>query len=166
MAKVTATIQKAMQEQNLTENHVTIKEREIGPMDASYHTMRVLPDCEEHRHEHPHEHVHKSTNKDNVKKITPLDTSYPTIQVFSDSKKLQTHDRMSAMSENTYREDKMNETYRENRNCAKDVMVTAPHYPRDRQTDTTSLALMARTCTRPKKIKMIAFAMEGEKGHN
>ena len=70
------------------------------------------------------------------------------------------------MHESTYQEDVMNETYRENRNCAKNVMVTAPHHPRDRQTDTTSLALMARTCTRPKKIKMIAFAMEGEKGHN
>jgi hypothetical protein len=101
-----------------------------------------------------------------VQKIAPLDASYPTIRVFSVSKKLQTHHKMSAMHESTYQEDVMNETYRENRNCAKNVMVTAPHHPRDRQTDTTSLALMARTCTRPKKIKMIAFAMEGEKGHN
>jgi hypothetical protein len=45
--------------------------------------------------------------------IAPLDALYPTIRVSSDSKKLQTHNRVSAMHESTYQEDVMNESYRE-----------------------------------------------------
>ena len=92
--------------------------------------------------------MHESTYKEDVKKIAPLDASYPTMRVFSDSKKQQTHNGMSAMHESTYQEDIMNETYRENRNCAKNVMMTAQHHPRDCQTDTMGPAQMARTGTK------------------
>ena len=55
-------------------------------------------------------------------------------------------------------------TYREEGNCAKNVLLSALHHQRDRQFDTTGLTLMTRTCT--KEIKMTTFAMEGEEGHN
>jgi hypothetical protein len=92
--------------------------------------------------------MHESTYKEDVKKIAPLDASYPMMRVFTDSKKQQTHNRMSAMHKSTYQEDVKHENYQENRNCAKNVMMTAPHHPRDCQTDTTGPALMARTCTK------------------
>ena len=72
--------------------------------------------------------------------------SYPTMRVLSDYEKKKTNHRMSAMHESTYKEDVKNKTYRENRSCAKNVM-TALHYPRDRQTHTTSPAQMTMTCT-------------------
>jgi hypothetical protein len=80
--------------------------------------------------------------------IAPLDASYPTMRVLSDSKKQQTHNRMSAMHESTHRGDLKDKTYLENGNCAKNVLMSAPHYPRDRQSDTMGPALMARTCTK------------------
>ena len=97
MTEVTAPRQKAIEDNNLVEDHRTREEGEIAPLDALYPTMRVS----------------------------------------SDGEKQQTHHRMSAMHESTYQEDVKNETYRENRSCAKNVVMTALHHPRDRQTHTS-----------------------------
>jgi hypothetical protein len=48
----------------------------------------------------------------------------------------QTHNRMSAMHKSTYRGDVKDKTYREDGNYAKNVLMSTPHYPRDRQSDT------------------------------
>ena len=53
--------------------------------------------------------------------IAPLDASYPTIRVSSNSKKLQTFHRLPTMHESTYQEDVKHKTYRENRSCVKNV---------------------------------------------
>jgi hypothetical protein len=109
------------------------------------------------------------TSKEGV--IAPLDSLYPTMRALSDGEKQQTHHRMPAMHESTYQEGVKDETYRENRSCAKKMMMMALHHTGDRKTHTTSPAMTTRTCTKTskeghKKIKMIAFAMEGEEGHN
>jgi hypothetical protein len=93
--------QRAMEEQNMAEDHRTREEGEIAPLDASYPTMRVS----------------------------------------SDDEKQQTNHRMSTMHENIYKEDVKNKTYRENRSCVKNVVVTALHHTRDCQTRMTSTAL-------------------------
>ena len=122
--------------------------KRIAPLDALYPTMRVLSDCEKQKTTHRMSAMHESTYKEDVKKIAPLDASYPMMRVNSDSKNQQTHNRMSAMNESTHRGDVKDKTYRENGNCAKNVLMSAPHYPRDRQSDTIGPALMARTCTK------------------
>ena len=104
--------------------------------------------------------------------IAPLDALYPTMRVSSEGEKQQTHNRMTAMHEITYQEAVKNKTYQENRSSAKNVMMKALHHPRDRQTHTTSPALMTMPNTmegeqvEDKRIKMIPFAMQGEEGHN
>ena len=50
-----------------------------------------------------------------MKKIAPLDASYPMMRVNSDSKNQQTRNRKSDVHESTYQEDVMTKTYRENR---------------------------------------------------
>ena len=109
--------------------------------------------------------------------IAPLDALYPMMQVLSDDKKQQTKHRMSPMHETTYQEDVKNETYRETRSSAKNMVMTALYHPRDHKTHTTRPALMTMTyqCGEQvkkkeqeghKKIKMIPFATEGEEGHS
>ena len=95
--------------------------------------------------------MHESIYKENVMKTAPLDALYPTMRVLTNSK-------MSTMHESTQRGNVKDKTYQENGNCAKNVLMSAPQYPRDPQSDTIGPALMARTCP---KTKMIAFAMEG-----
>jgi hypothetical protein len=95
--------------------------------------------------------------------IAPLDASFPTMRVLSDHKKQLTHNRTSTMHESTHRGNVKDKTHQENGNCAKNVLMSAPHYPRDCRSDTIGPALMAGTCP---KTKMIAFAMEGVEGHN
>jgi hypothetical protein len=147
------------------------QEGEIAPLDASYPTMRALSDSKKRQTHNRMSAMYESTNREDVKnepyqeqnhgsvtchttktmkegEIAPLDALYPTIRVLSDSKKLQTRNRMSAMNENTYRGDVKDKTYQENGNCAKNVLMSAPHYPRGRQSDTIGPALMARTCTK------------------
>ena len=96
--------------------------------------------------------------------IAPLDGSYPTMRVLSDSKKQQTHNRMSFKHESTHREDVMDKTYRENGNCAKNVLIpsTLPMRPPIRHHGSGTDGQDLYNDKRPKKIKMIALAMEGE----
>ena len=150
MTEVPAPKQKAMEDQKT-------KEGEIAPLDALYPTMRGFSDDEKPQTHHKMLAMHESTYQEAVKnetyrgtrscaktmegEIAPLDALYPTMRVSSDDEKQQTHHRMSAMHESTYKEDVQYETYQENGSRAKNMMMMALHHPRDRQNQTTSLVL-------------------------
>jgi hypothetical protein len=68
--------------------------------------------------------------------IVPLDAAFPTMRVLSDRRKQLTHKRTSAMHESTHSGTVKDRTYQENGNCDKNVLISAPHYPRDCQSDT------------------------------
>ena len=91
-----------------------------------------------------------------------MDASYPKMRVLSDNKKQKTHNRMSAVNENIHRGDVKDKTYRENGNYTKNVLMSALHYPIRHHRSSTD----AKDLYKDKEIKMIAFAMEGEEGHN
>jgi hypothetical protein len=99
----------------------TMREGEIAPLDALYPMMRVLSNHEKQKTRHRMSAMHECTHKEDVKKIAPLDALHPTMRVSSDDEKKQTLNRLSAMHKSTYQEDVKNETYRENRSCAKTV---------------------------------------------
>jgi hypothetical protein len=139
VTEVPAPIQKAMKEQTLVEDHRTGKEGEIAPLDASYPTMRVFSDSKKKQTHNRMSAMHESTYQEDVMNETYQEDVM---------NKTYRENRMSAMHKSIYLEGVKYETYRVNRNCAKNVMMTAPHHPRDRQTDTTGPALMARTCTK------------------
>jgi hypothetical protein len=168
---------------------MTMEKREIAPLDALYPTMRVSSTDERKQTIHRLSAMHKSTYQEEVKnktyrenrscaknvegEIAPLDALYPTIRGSSDDEKQQTHHRMSAMHESTYKED------------VKKIAPLDASYPTIRvssdskklQTHNRMSATYENTYqedvkketyrengSRAKKIKMIAFAMEGEEG--
>jgi hypothetical protein len=63
--------------------------------------------------------------------IAPLDASFPTMRVPSDRRKQLTHNRTSAMHEISHRGTAEDNTYQENGNCDKKVLMSAPHYQGD-----------------------------------
>ena len=91
--------------------------------------------------------------------IAPLDASYPDVRVLSDSKKQKTQDNMPAVNKNIDRGDVNDKTYRVNGNYTKNVLMSAIHYQiRHHRPSADAKDLY--------KDEEIAFAMEGEEGHN
>jgi hypothetical protein len=125
--------------------------------------------------------MHESTCEEDVKKTAPLDASYPTMRVNSDSKNQPNHNRKSDVHESTYQEDVMNKTYRENRMSAmhegtyqEDVMEnvnvsgavantgSSNYGPEEPQNNS-----MTGTEDNTKRLAVIAIASErGGRGHN
>jgi hypothetical protein len=97
-------------------------------------------------------HITKIINEG---EIAQLDALYPMKQVHSDSKKKLTDNRMSTMNESTKTGDMGDKTYREEENCAKNVLLSAIHHQKDCKFDTTSLTMMTRTDTKEEVMNKI-----------
>ena len=82
--------------------------------------------------------------------------------VLSDSKKQKTQTNMPTVNENINRGDVNDKTYRENGNYTKNVLMSALHYQIRHHRPSAD----AQDLYKDEEIKMIAFAMEGEEGHN